>query len=238
MTKKDILLIHGLGDSTAVWEPLAHHLSPHFSVHTLALPGHGANDSITDTASAIESFINHYDALNLERPLVVGHSAGALLGVILSSVREFSGVVLLDQPLILAGDIDTEKLFKTVDKKDVQASLQTIFVGLGSDRISNTGYQGLSIQHITYETLSTFWGGPAAAFMASVQHIISSAKTRVLSLEWIQYDADGAAQISEMAPTLIREKLEGATHHWAHIDHPDLIAKRLLTFSGTLATPK
>lgn len=83
------LLIHGTGASSHSWRGLAPLLAPHFRLLSLDLPGHGFTDmpaggptshqlSLPGMAQAIHSLLL---ALELSPALVMGHSAGAAIGV-------------------------------------------------------------------------------------------------------------------------------------------------------------
>lgn len=83
------LLIHGTGASTHSWRGLAPLLAAHFNVLALDLPGHGFTDmpvggptsaqlSLPGMAGAISRLLQ---TLGLRPALVVGHSAGAAIGV-------------------------------------------------------------------------------------------------------------------------------------------------------------
>ncbi len=79
------LLIHGTGASTHSWRGLMPLLARHFTVVAMDLPGHAftgtpsrAQLSLPGMARAIEALI---DALQVEVELIVGHSAGAPIGL-------------------------------------------------------------------------------------------------------------------------------------------------------------
>lgn len=83
------LLIHGTGAATHSWRGVAPLLAAHFRVVSLDLPGHGFSDmpaggvtspqlSLPGMAQAIGALLM---ALGLQPALVVGHSAGAAIGV-------------------------------------------------------------------------------------------------------------------------------------------------------------
>ena len=127
---RDIVLIHGLGDTPSVWEPITPYLSDRFKVHTLFLPGHSKLNPILDLASALEGFIGAYDSLNVHEPLVVGHSAGAVFAIVLSTIKRLSGLVLLDQPLTSTGLIPLKNMLKNIHKNDVSGSLGWFFLRL------------------------------------------------------------------------------------------------------------
>lgn len=83
------LLIHGTGASTHSWRGLVPLLTPHFRLLSLDLPGHAFTDmpaggptsqqlSLPGMAQAIHALLS---VLGLSPALVIGHSAGAAIGV-------------------------------------------------------------------------------------------------------------------------------------------------------------
>lgn len=83
------LLIHGTGASTHSWRGLAPLLTSHFRLLSLDLPGHAFTDmpaggptsqqlSLPGMAQAIHALLS---VLGLSPALVIGHSAGAAIGV-------------------------------------------------------------------------------------------------------------------------------------------------------------
>jgi magnesium chelatase accessory protein len=80
-----ILLIHGTGASTHSWRDLAPMLAEQFSVIAVDLPGHaftsrprGEPLSLPVMAEALAALL---DDLQLEPVVVIGHSAGAAIGI-------------------------------------------------------------------------------------------------------------------------------------------------------------
>ncbi len=83
------LLIHGTGASTHSWRGLVPLLQPHFRLLSIDLPGHAFTDmpaggptsqqlSLPGMAQAIHTLLS---VLGLSPALVIGHSAGAAIGV-------------------------------------------------------------------------------------------------------------------------------------------------------------
>ena len=83
------LLIHGTGASSHSWRGLVPLLQPHFRLLSLDLPGHAFTDmpgsgravqqlSLPGMAQAIHALLS---VLGLSPALVIGHSAGAAIGV-------------------------------------------------------------------------------------------------------------------------------------------------------------
>jgi 2-succinyl-6-hydroxy-2,4-cyclohexadiene-1-carboxylate synthase len=89
-----MLLLHGLASNARFWDLSAPHLTEEFRVLALDLRGHGASAKPEDgydfptVAADIAAFIQ---TLALERPLLVGHSWGANVGVQVAA--DYSGVL-------------------------------------------------------------------------------------------------------------------------------------------------
>lgn len=78
-----MLLLHGLGSSTHTWRGMAPHLSKHYRLIAVDMPGHGFS-SIPKTSSATfegmaKSLRELLDTLHIWPTAVMGHSAGACL---------------------------------------------------------------------------------------------------------------------------------------------------------------
>lgn len=103
---RPIVLLHGITESRRAWDPVLDGLAAHARVVGIDLRGHGASerrppyDAVT-MAGDVRAVV---DALDLETPLVVGHSMG---GVVASAYGGLGhparGLVNIDQPLELGG---------------------------------------------------------------------------------------------------------------------------------------
>jgi len=78
-----VVLLHEWASSHRVWEPIAHRLAEHFTIYRWDARGHGDSRpapglppvSVERMADDLAQMIDHF---RLHRPLVVGHSMGAL----------------------------------------------------------------------------------------------------------------------------------------------------------------
>ena len=100
-SKPSVVLLHGLMGSGATWTPLARALEAGFDVvmpdarghgrSSAPKPGHGYNDLASDVVALITG-------LDLMRPVLVGHSMGAMTATIAagSSDLDLAGLILVD----------------------------------------------------------------------------------------------------------------------------------------------
>ncbi|MCZ7571126.1 MAG: acetoin dehydrogenase dihydrolipoyllysine-residue acetyltransferase subunit [Ardenticatenaceae bacterium] len=96
-----VVLVHGLGGSTLLWQPNVTALATSHRVIALDLPGHGrsgkppADYSVEFFAGALAGFL---EAMGLERAALVGHSFGghACLRLALAQPERVARLVLVD----------------------------------------------------------------------------------------------------------------------------------------------
>ncbi len=77
---KDILFIHGGGDSQGTWDRLANSLKDKYRIITFDLPGHGLTDPLPGNDYSISKFVEYteivVERLNVSDFVIVGHSFG------------------------------------------------------------------------------------------------------------------------------------------------------------------
>lgn len=85
-----VVLLHGIGSRGQSWWPVIDPLAARFHLYALDLRGHGASGKpergylLEDYAADLEATL---DALELERPRIVGASLGALIALIWASTN-------------------------------------------------------------------------------------------------------------------------------------------------------
>jgi pimeloyl-ACP methyl ester carboxylesterase len=99
-TREPLLLIHGLGASSHVWDPVLPLLAAKREVITLDLPGFGAAPSlpagVEPTAAALAGALrDQLAARGIDRPHVAGNSLGAWVGLELGRIGAARSVTCL-----------------------------------------------------------------------------------------------------------------------------------------------
>jgi pimeloyl-ACP methyl ester carboxylesterase len=132
-----IVLLHGLTFSGETWTPIAEALLPRHRVITVDLPGHGESDgSAADPRAVVDRLHATLTAQHVHRPVVVGHSAGALLATGYASVHPTRGVVNVDQPLLVAPFAAFVQQFGAALRgPDFSAAFAPFERGIGVDRL-------------------------------------------------------------------------------------------------------
>ncbi|NCX86937.1 MAG: alpha/beta fold hydrolase, partial [Rhodobacteraceae bacterium] len=91
---KKILFIHGTGSSCHSWSEIAEFLLNQYEILLIDLPGHGFSDLPAPNKSSLREIVNGsidlLQKINFSPDLIVGHSAGAAIAVILSEKMKVS----------------------------------------------------------------------------------------------------------------------------------------------------
>lgn len=221
-----------------VWTTIIPHLVEDYSVHTIAVPGHSSDSDVSDPTSAMESLFASYDNLDLERPLVVGHSLGTALAVLLMSQKEVSGLVILDQCLNSTDVVDTAKTLENAAKTSVQTALSELFQTFGSDRVIAQGVRGLGLPHLTLQTLNSLWSGGGEGIWPMLHALLATSDKPILSLEWSEFGDAYDAWCSETVPRMTRERMPDSDHHWFFVDQPKETADRIRLFDNNMSSSR
>ncbi|GAB3405333.1 alpha/beta fold hydrolase [Flindersiella endophytica] len=100
-TGRPVVLVHGHGTSLRSWDLLAARLEQQYTVVAYDRRGHGRSSSAG--SFAIEAFAADLDAvvrrLELEAPLLIGHSVGAWDVLTYAASKPAAGVICLDHAI-------------------------------------------------------------------------------------------------------------------------------------------
>ncbi len=112
-----IVLLHGMMFDRAMWRPVVEELARDHIVVSLDLPGHGASSprsryAYDDVAAELDKLIHD---LRIGAPVLVGHSAAALLATRYAASHPVRAVVNVDQPLAVA---ELAERLRSVDALD------------------------------------------------------------------------------------------------------------------------
>jgi pimeloyl-ACP methyl ester carboxylesterase len=127
---RPVLLIHGLGGSHHDWDGAIEDLGRHHHIHRFDLMGHGARASskrLPTLQQMAHDVAEVIAGLGLERPLLVGHSLGAL--VVMKYLQDhgagqIAGVCLIDQsPRITNNDQWQLGLFGSLTQSQLKDAL-------------------------------------------------------------------------------------------------------------------
>ena len=101
---KDIILLHGWGQNIKMMDPLGKNLSDNFKVTILDLPGFGSSEipSFAYTINDYTEFLHEFlESLEINDPILVGHSFGGRIAINYASMYKVSKLVLFGSPFIV-----------------------------------------------------------------------------------------------------------------------------------------
>ncbi|OUZ12126.1 hypothetical protein BHE97_02730 [Aeromicrobium sp. PE09-221] len=96
-----LVLIHGIGHRWQAWEPVIEHLSEHYDVIAIDLPGFGQSPPLSEAGvpahmeNVIAAIAENFEAWGIERPHVVGNSLGGAIALYLGDQGLARSVVAL-----------------------------------------------------------------------------------------------------------------------------------------------
>lgn len=92
-----IILLHGWGANKNTFNKLANNLKDNFTLYLIDLPGFGESEiglplNLYDVVDVIHQFVQN---LNIDNPIIIGHSYGTRLAIIYSALYPVKKLVLI-----------------------------------------------------------------------------------------------------------------------------------------------
>jgi pimeloyl-ACP methyl ester carboxylesterase len=86
----DVIMIPGLGSSRDVWKDEAAHLTAHYRVHLVQIRGFAGYPAPKDATgpmlqTIVTELAQYIEVLKLDKPAIIGHSMGGLIGLMLAA---------------------------------------------------------------------------------------------------------------------------------------------------------
>jgi pimeloyl-ACP methyl ester carboxylesterase len=162
--KPALVLLHGITDSGRCWPGLVRHLGDDYDMVMVDARGHGLSDapqsgySLQEHAADVIGVIN---ALGLHRPVLVGHSMGAMTAMVVATTSPglVRGLILEDPPL------STQQQFSPVEAKSWMEEARI--------RITKEQEQTLSALVADRRIQSPFWSEDELMPWALAKHQVS-----------------------------------------------------------------
>lgn len=230
----EIVWVHGLGESSVSFEPIARHAALAGFAHTLVdLPGYGRSawlpspEGLVDTAERLAAW------LRPTRPIVVGHSMGGVLATMVAERGGARGIVDIDGNLT-KGDC-TFSLQATADP-DAERALEAIrrdVYARGTGEVALRGYHAA----LCFASPAQFRRHAVELVAASEANDLGPrlAKLAVPHL-FVAGVPDGICAASRKLLDELGARWVGIepAGHWVYVDQPDRFAAEVATFAGSI----
>lgn len=146
--KPPVVLAHGVMDDGLCWTPVAEALSPDYDVVMVDARGHGRSskpESGYDPITQADDLHDVIQALELKRPVVLGHSMGAITALVLAGLHpEVPRAALLEDPphwwTRASGDGPTAGVVEGIKTWAAQAKRQTRAALIAGERANNPNW--------------------------------------------------------------------------------------------------
>ncbi|HEY4331036.1 MAG TPA: alpha/beta hydrolase [Ilumatobacteraceae bacterium] len=235
---RDVVLIHGLTDSSATWGPIPAMLADRYRVTTLDLRGHGqsADAASYDAVGMARDVYAVVSAAGLEGPLVIGHSLGGVVATAFAGAAPVRGAINVDQPLQLssfqAGLREVEALLR--DPSSFPNVIAMVFDAMDGDHLSPEIKADIaSHRRVRQEVVVGVWNAvfttPVAQLDAVMKSATSSITAPYLSLQFMEAPAGYTAWLQGLVPQATVQEWPGLGHY-GHRIHPDRFVETVIAF--------
>ncbi len=240
-TGEPVILVHGITESAASFDPITERLATTHQVVTFDLRGHGESGRAADygLAAMASDIAAVTDAAELQRPHLVGHSLGGAVVTAAGSMLDVASVVDIDQSLQLdafkAQLAPAEPMLR--DAEQYQLVIDAMFEMMMGERLSASERQRVNaLRRADHEVVLGVWEllltEPVEAIAATVEAALAGYDGRNVSYLAI-FGLDPGDQYAEWLGKRITdadvEYWEGFGHY-PHLVDPDRFVTRLREF--------
>lgn len=101
---KDVVLLHGWGQNIGMMDPLGKNLCDEFRITILDFPGFGSSDipnfayNISDYTESLHELL---ESLEIDNPILIGHSFGGRVAISYASIYKVDKLVLFGSPFVV-----------------------------------------------------------------------------------------------------------------------------------------
>ncbi len=240
---RDLVLVHGITESRAAWDPVIPSLATKWHVTTVDVRGHGESDRRApyDTDTLATDVAAVVSALGLDEPLMVGHSMGAVIvSAYAGTGHPARGVVNVDQPLALGSfkaALEPLQPMLQGDEATFRGAIATVFAVLdgalpAADRARLDALSSpeqdvvLGMWSQLFDNTADELDSLATAFLSGIRVPYFAIHGSDPGVEYVQWLLGIVANA--------RVEVWPDTGHYPHLVDPDRFADRLAQFDGGL----
>lgn len=233
-----LVLVHGITESRATWQPLLPMLAEEFDVVAVDLRGHGRSPRAAayDPVSMATDLAETLDELGVTHPLVVGHSLGGVVATAFAAIARPRAVVNVDQPLRLAVFKETLGQLEPMlrgDAASFRAAIDLVFASmrgpLPDDEVARVEGARRADQQVVLGVWGTVFESTADELDATVAGLAGAVTVPYLSLHGIDPGEEYTAWLRGLVPTATVE-VWPEQGHYPHLVHPARFVERIVDF--------
>jgi pimeloyl-ACP methyl ester carboxylesterase len=232
-----LLFIHGLTFDRSTWKPIVEQLTDRFTCVTVDLPGHGGSEGpqrgIDDVAVAISHLLGE---LEVEPPVVIGHSLGAAVAGSFAAHCPARGLVMVDQATYIRPFAAMLHQFEPALRgKNFQAAFEPIRQTIGVELLPEPQRTSiLASQRIDQDLALAYWDEVLATtpdeLQARIDRDTKAVAVPVLVVFGQTIDDATREHLLSHLPSPEIEEWPGLGH-MVHLMDPQRFARRLAEFA-------
>lgn len=235
-----LVLIHGLGQSHAMWDRVAAKLAERHRVILVDLPGHGASVALPSVSvgSVAEAMDRSLKAHKVKRAVLVGHSYGGLVALEEAAGHpdRAAGVVSIDLATFAEFDSSRVASLESVLRDRYPLFVQSVFGPMAREE-SQVDSVIARAERVPQDVMAAYFHD---AWRADLRPRIRTLKIPVLVVAtdamWHPAESWSSARArlgyETAGPAIGRRILESG--HLIPIDQPDSLAAAIEDFAGTI----
>jgi pimeloyl-ACP methyl ester carboxylesterase len=235
-----IVFIHGLTFSKETWRPIIDRLIDRYRCVAVDLPGHGESAGLPRSMEEVAQQIHRsITDLGIERPVIVGHSYGAMFASFYAAQMPVAGVVNVDQPLLVGPVIGmSQQMEPMLRGPNFAAAFEPIRRSIGVEMLPEPLRSSTqATQTVRQDLVVAYWyevGRPSPEEMqAMVDEVTGKITVPYLAIFGHQLPDEDRAYLQEHLSALQLEEWPGCGH-MVHLMESNRFAKRLARFLESL----
>lgn len=231
-----IVFIHGMTFSKETWDPVVDRLRDGFRCLVVDLPGHGGSTgSGADPRAVVARIQSTLVSSSVVRPVVVGHSAGALHATAYAAAHATAGSINVDQPLRVGPFAAfVQQLAPALRGLDFVSAFEPFEAGIGVGKLSEPERgRVLTTQRIDQQVVLDHWDKVLNESPAGLQAEIDALLDRVeVPYLWLAGGPVDAADRDHLLAHVPQAHIEtwSSLGHMAHLAEPERFADRVSQF--------
>ena len=234
-----LLFIHGLTFDRSTWGPIVDQLADRFTCVAVDLPGHGGSEGPPRVLDEVALAIHHLlGELEIEPPVVVGHSMGGALAGIYAAHHPVRGLVLVDQaPYVRPFAGMVHQFEPALRGENFVAAFEPIRQTIGVERLPEPQRTSiLAGQRIDQDLILGYWdellNQTPDELQARIDRDLEAISVPVLAVFGQTIDAATREHLAGHLPAAEIEEWPGLGH-MVHLMEPQRFASRLAQFAQT-----
>ena len=234
-----LVLVHGVTFNRRTWDPIVSRLAERFRCLVVDLPGHGeSTGSGADPVATVERIHATSEAVGLQTPIVLGHSAGALVATGYAAMHPVAGVVNVDQSLRVGPFASfVQQLAPALSGPGFADAFTPFRQSIGVDQLPEPERtRVLATQRVDQQTVLDHWTKPLHDSPEQLQEEVNGLLEAVVAPYLWLVGSEPAREDVDLLRAHLRGPLQvecwPGTGHMVHLSDPERFSALVAKFAG------